>query len=155
MTISTEHSSRIIFEDNPQYDLWLKLILGGIPAITFILGVVLLSSDLVTAMIMFGVTIFDALLFHAVLPRRYQIFPDKLRIALGRPFAVNIPLATITEARSASGAKAFAYWGIRFATSSRNVVEIVRHKGMNVVISPSRRDLFLEQMEQVLLAMSA
>ena len=103
---------------------------------------------------MFAVTVFDALIFHAVLPRRYQIFQDRLRIILGHPFAFNIPFSTIREARSTSGLKAFAYWGLRFATSSKGVVEIVRHQGWNVVISPANEGLFLEQLNQALEVMS-
>ena len=77
-----------------------------------------------------------------------------LGIVLGRPLAVNIPLATIKEARPAPGSKAFAYWGVRFATSLKNVVEIVRHRGLNFVISPSNRDLFLERLAEALKAQS-
>jgi len=150
----TRNSVYLGYEDIPKYDLWLKLILGGTLAFTFVLSIVLLSVDLLGAWIAFGVTIFNVLLFHAILPRRYQIFQDKVRIALGRPFAFNIPLSTIREARSASGSKAFAYRGLRFATSSRSVVEIIRHKGWNVVISPANRDLFLEQLAQALRVMS-
>lgn len=150
--MSTINSPHLIYEDTAQYDLWLKLILGGILALTLILGIVLLPVDIVGAWISFGVTVFDALLFYAILPRRCQLFEDRLRIVLGWPFALNIPLATIKEAKSASGSKAFVYWGIRFATSAKSVVEIVRHKGLNVVISPANRDVFLENLNQALTA---
>ena len=142
--------AELVYEDAPQYDPWLKLILAAVLAFTLILGIFLLSSDMLGAWICFGVTVFDAILFHAVLPRRFQIFQDRLRIVLGRPFAVNIPLSSIMEARPASGIKAFAYWGIRFATSSRGVVEIVRCKGLNVVISPANGETFLGHLNQVL-----
>ena len=89
---------------------------------------------------MFGVTVFDALLFYAILPKRYQIFQDKVKIVLGQPIAIDIPLSTIREARPAPGSRTFVYGGIRLATSSRNVVEIVRSKGLNIVISPANRD---------------
>jgi len=42
------------------------------------------------------------------------------------------------------------YGGLRLATSLKSVVEIVRSKGLNVVISPANRDAFLEQMAQAL-----
>jgi hypothetical protein len=98
------------------------------------------------------VTVFDALLFYAILPQRYQIWTDRVRIVLGRPFSVNFPLTTISEALPASGAKAFAYGGLRFATSSRTVIEIVRHRGWNFVISPANRELFLERLAEALKA---
>ena len=142
--------NELVYEDTPRYDNWLKLILGAVLALTFILGIFLLFEDTAAAWIMFGVTLFDALLFYTVLPHRYQIFQDRLRIVLGRPFSLNISLSTIREVRPASGLKAFAYGGIRLATSSRSVVEIIRHKGWNIVISPANRDVFLEQLSHVL-----
>ena len=138
----------LVYEDRPIYDIWLKLILGCVLALTFILGVILISENIGAALAMFGVTLFDALLFNAVLPRRFQIFEDTLKIVLGWPFAINIPFSNIIDARSTSGRKVFAYWGIRFATSTRHIVEIVRKKGLNLVISPSKGDIFLEQLNQ-------
>ncbi len=150
--MSSNQESFLLYEDTAEYDLWLKLLLGGILAFTLVMGFFLLSVDKIGAYIFLGVTVFDALLFYAVLPQRYQIWKDRVRIVLGRPLAVNIPLATIQEARSASGSKAFAYWGVRFATSLKNVVEIVRHRGWNFVISPSNRELFLERLAEALAA---
>jgi hypothetical protein len=94
------------------------------------------------------VTLFDAVLFKAVLPRRFQIFEDRLRILLGGPLAINIPLSNIAEAKTAAAGKTFIYNGIRLATSSRHVVEIVRKQGMNLVISPAHDDMFLDQLNQ-------
>ena len=142
----------LLHEDTPEYDTWLKLILGSVLSFTLLLGVYLLYVDRTGAYITFGVTVFDALLFYAILPQRYQIWTDRVRIVLGRPFAVNFPLGTISEARPAPGIKAFAYRGLRFATSSRTVVEIVRHRGWNLVISPSNRELFLERLTEALKA---
>ena len=96
-------TTNLLFEDTPKYDLWLKLILGGILALTLILGIVSINQDTEAAIVMFGITLFDALLFKAILPRRFQIFEDRLKILLGRPFAINIPLSNITEAKPASG----------------------------------------------------
>ncbi len=138
----------LLYEDIPEYGSWLKLILGGILALTFILGMIFLSIDTEAALAMLGITIFDALLFKAILPRRFQIFEDRLKILLGGPFAINIPLSNIAEARPALGRKAFYYPGLRFATSTKRVVEIIRKKGMNLVISPRNDDLFLEQLNQ-------
>ncbi len=142
--------NQLIHEDTAMYDPWLKLLLGGILSFTLLLGVYLLYVDWTGALICFGVTVFDALLFYAILPQRYQIWTDRVRIVLGRPFAVNLPFTTIREARSAAGFKAFAYGGVRFATSSKTVIEIVRHRGWNFVISPANRELFLERLAEAL-----
>ena len=138
----------LLYEDVPEYDFWLKLILGGILAITFIPGIVLLSQEIEAAIAMFAVTLFDAILFKAILPRRFQIFEDRLRILLGGPLAINIPLSNIAEVKTAEASKTFIYTGIRLATSSRRVVEIVRKRGLNLVISPAHDDMFLEQLNQ-------
>ncbi len=138
----------LIYEDTPKYDLWLKLILGGVLALTFILGIVFIYQDTEAAIAMFGITLFDALLFMLILPRRYQIFEDRLKILLGGPFTINILFSNIEEAKSASGRKAFVYRGIRLATSFSYVVEIVRKKGLSLVISPGNGDMFLEQLNQ-------
>ncbi len=138
----------LIYEDTPKYDLWLKLILGGVLALTFILGVIFIYRDTEAAIAMFGITLFDALLFMLILPRRYQIFEDRLRILLGGPFAINISFSNIEEVKPASGRKAIVYRGIRLATSFNHVVEIVRKKGLSLVISPGNGDLFLEQLNQ-------
>ena len=138
--------NNLIYEDTPRYDIWLKLTLGGTLAFTFILGWILISEDIGVALLMFAVTIFDALLFRAVLPKRFQIFEDRMKIVLGLHFAISIPFSNIVDARSASGDKTFIYWGIRFATSTRSVVEIVRKRGLNMVISPSQDDIFLERL---------
>jgi len=140
-------TSLLIYEDTPKYDLWLKLILGGVLALTFILGVIFTCQDTEAAIAMFGIILFDALLFKAILPRRYQIFEDRLKILMGGPFAVNISFSNIEEAKPATGRKAFAYGSLRLATSTRNVVEIVRKKGLNLVIFPSN-EMFLEQLNQ-------
>ena len=143
----------LIHEDRPQYDLWLKLIVGGTIALTLVLGIVFLFVDLVGAWVMFGTTAFDALLFNAIMPRSYQIFQDRLRIVIGKPFAFTIPLDTIKEVRPASSSETFIFWGIKFATSASNVAEIVRNKGMNVIISPANCDAFLGQVNQALKTM--
>jgi len=140
----------LLYEDTPKYDFWLKLILGGVLALTLVLGVILISDDIRVALVMFGVTLFDALLFKAILPRRFQIFEDRLRILLGGPLAVNIPFSNIADAKSVSGSKALAYKGIRFATSTHYVIEIVRKKGLNLVISPSKGDTFLDELNKAL-----
>jgi hypothetical protein len=146
--------NNLVYEDTSRYDFWLKFILVGVLALTFIAGVILLYEDTVAAWIMLGATLFDALLFKAILPQRFQIFEDGLKIVLGGPFAINIPFSDIRKARRASGRKTFIYWGQRFATSSRYVVEIVRKRSMDLVISPTGGDIFLEQLKQAMEAAS-
>jgi len=135
----------LLYEDTSRTDMWLKLMLGGILVMFLVLGGVFIFQDKEDAFVMFGIAVFYPLLFKIIMPQRYQIYSDKIRIVLGGPLAWNIPFSTIKEVGAASGAKAFAYSGVRFATSSKNVVEIRRSRGCNVVISPSNKEIFLEQ----------
>ena len=132
----------MIYEDTPKYDLWLKFILGGVLALTLILGIIFIFQDSEVALAMFGVTLFDALLFKAILPRLFQIYQDRVRIVLGGPLAINIPFSNIRTVRTVSARKVFVYWGNRFATSTHSIVEIVRKKGLGFVISPATEICF-------------
>ncbi len=49
-----------------------------------------------------------------------------------------------------SGSDRFIYWGLRLATSSSGVIEVVRRKGLSLVISPANAGTFLEQLNQAL-----
>ena len=136
----------IIYEDVPRYDSWLKPFLSGFIAFTLILGLVFLLFSDELAILMFVITIIDGVIFWAIIPRSFQIYRDKMRIQLGGPFSMNIPLSKIDKARPGSPGDVWAYWGIRFATSTRNVVEILRNKGMNVIITPEDADEFINQL---------
>ncbi|HJX69789.1 MAG TPA: PH domain-containing protein [Dehalococcoidia bacterium] len=106
-----------------------------------------------TAPIVFSaIAAFLPLLYWAIVPRKYQILEDKLKIVLGGPFSFNIGFNTIREAKGAGGKKAIAHtgfnFGINFATSTKNVVEIWRSKKMKMSISPSNGQLFLEELNK-------
>jgi hypothetical protein len=140
----------LIHEEKAEYDQWLK-VLYIIP-LGLLVGAIILASyhDMEAFLALLGEAIVVTLIFYFVMPRKYQIFQDKVNIVLGSPFTISIPLTTIKEAKHSKGSKAYVYSGVRFATSSRYVVEIVRNKGMNYVISPQNGDLFLEQLNQAI-----
>jgi hypothetical protein len=140
----------LIHEEKAEYDQWLK-VLYIIPLGLLIGAIIFASYHIMDAFLaLLGEAILVSLIFYFVMPRKYQIFQDKLNIVLGAPFNISVPLITIKEARHSKGNKAYVYSGIRFATSSRYVLEIVRNKGMNYVISPQNGDLFLEQLNQAI-----
>jgi hypothetical protein len=136
----------LTYEDAPRYDRAQFVLLAVIIASTLVPAIVLLFFELEGAAAMFGVTLLDALIFHLVFPRRYQVFNTKLRIVMGWPLHWDIKLSTIKEAHPAPGISTWIYSGVRLATSSATAVEIVRKKGMGVIISPSDRQMFLEQL---------
>jgi hypothetical protein len=141
-------STTIIYEDVPRYDSWLRPLTSGFVFLFLLLGLICLFFSTELAITMFALAVFMALLFGAIIPRRFQIYGDRLRIQLGGPIAYNIPLKHIDEARHGASSDVWFYWGIRFGTSTANVVEIVRNRGMNTIITPTHFHEFLNQLNQ-------
>lgn len=140
----------ILHEEPAEYSHWLRLVFL-IPIGLVIAAIILAySQEYEGFFVLIGESVFFALLFYFIMPRKYQIYQDKLKIVLGKPFSINIPLSTIKEVKHSSAIKAFVYLGIRFATSFSYVVEIVRSKGLNYVISPKNGDVFIEQLNQAI-----
>jgi hypothetical protein len=149
MTAGRNKMRNPVHTDTAKYDFLTRFIFVALPLGLLITAVVLaLQGQGEGATVMAGDALLVFLIFYAIAPRRYEIYADRVRIVLGGPFAVNIPMATIKEAKRTSSASAFSYSGVRFATSFRYVVEIVRSKGMNYVISPSNGDMFLQWLHQ-------
>lgn len=145
-----------LYEDSPRYDLWLKLLLGFAPALTFFLGLLLYYGALPNeteeeartgAVVLLAATALCLVLYWAFLPRRFIILEDRLKIKHGA-FSLNIPFDTIKEAKVAKG---LSFFTLSSVTSVESQVEIVRKRGFNVRISPSHRDLFLENLNKALL----
>ena len=128
----------------------MKLILGSILALTFILGIVNINQDIEASLVLFGITIFDFVLLRLIFPSRFQIFENKVKVILGWFISINIPISTITEVKIVPYCKAIFYGGLRLATSSQNVVEIKRRKGMDLVILPTNHDMFVEELNKLL-----
>jgi hypothetical protein len=135
----------VIYEDSPHYDAWLKGIMV-LPVFFIIFGGVyyLIAAEVEAAIGMFAAILLMGATYWAVLPRKYQILGSKIRIVLGGPFSLNIPFDNLETAGVSRGMSL----GINFATTflSRHAVEIVRKKGMKVNITPSDRDLFLDNL---------
>lgn len=144
------NSSRLLYEDVPRYDSWLKPLLSGFVAFTLILGLIFMYFNTELAIAMFAISLFDALLFTSIVPRRFQLFEDRLRIQLGGPFALNISLGNIVKAKQGNPGDVWIYWGIRFGTSTTDVVEIIRNKGMNIIITPTHFNEFLNQLNHAI-----
>ncbi len=144
------YQGNLILEDRPQVVTWLKWLLGSILGLTFIIGLVFLTIDRLASLVMFAVTLFDAVLFYIIMPRSYQIFADRLKIVLGGPFGVNLPFKDIRLVKRVPGDMAFAANGLRFTTSNKYVLEITRKGKMSVLISPAEGELFVQQLTQTM-----
>ncbi len=139
-----------IYEDGAAIDWWFKALIVAIMAATFIPGLVIVSHQPLGGWVMLGTMVIEGLLFHWLLPRRFQLYSDRLRVVLGYPFAFSVRLDTIKEARAISAARTLFNTGLRMATSPSHGVEIRRRGGSDLVISPQNRALFLEQVNGVL-----
>jgi hypothetical protein len=138
----------VIYEDTPRYDVYLKAIMV-LPVFFVIMGIYYLITAQVEAAIgMFATTLLMAAFYWAILPRKYQILNNKMKIALGRPFSFNITFNNLETAREPEGVT----FGINFPTcfSNERTVQIIRKKGWHVNITPSDRALFLENLNKTL-----
>jgi len=138
----------LIYEDTPRYDVWLKAIMV-LPLFFVLIGAFYLAaSQPESAIGMFATAVLMAAIYWAVFPRKYRILESKVKIVLGGPFSFNIPFDSIETARAPEGASV----GINFPSSfsSKNAVQIVRRKGLNVNITPSDREVFLENLDEAL-----
>ena len=120
----------------------------ALPLFFILIGAFNLTSEPGAAIGMFGTAALVVAIYWAVFPRKYCILSSKVKIVLGGPFSFNIPFNTIETARIPKGAAI----GINFASSfsSKNAVQIIRRKRLNVNITPSDREVFLENMDKAL-----
>jgi hypothetical protein len=138
-----------VYEAFSPVDRSLKIVIAAVILIELAIAVWLIQVDIIGTWFMLGSAVFVALLFYFVFPKKYHIYEDRIKIILGGPFAVNVPFAAIKEFKSAPELS-YAYGGVKFATNSKNIIEIVRKKGMDMIISPHDRDLFLQQADWAL-----
>ena len=135
----------------PRYDRGSRAVIIGAPSVTFTLAIAYLAiRDWDAGAALLGVAIVASGVYWSVLPRAYVLEADRLLIVLGWPWALNLPFNTIDEFRPGRFLDALRYWGLRFAPSVRAPVEVKRHKGFSVVITPVDREAFLEAAQRAL-----
>ncbi len=139
-----------IYEEAAAIDWWLKLVVVAVLAATFIPGVVIVSHQPLGGWVLLGTAVLVAVLFHAILPRRFQLYADRLRIVLGRPFSFEVRLDKIIEAGTIHPAKSLFNAGLRMSTSPGNAIQIRRHGAPTLLISPQNRERFLDQLNGAL-----
>jgi len=126
-------------------------------AIPFIMVMVLLFVILLPEQVWHGILIIVAssltpiAIIWAIWPTRYQIFNDKVRIVLGRPFHRDIRFDNLEAAIEGGLPDIFTLRSQNYITCfSRSIVIMVRKKGMNINTTPSNPDLFLENLNKAM-----
>jgi len=147
----------IIYEDTPKYSTSFKIIPLLLSFIAATLGANLIATDQEhkAVFMVIGIviaTIPMAIFLWALLPHKYRIFDDKLKILMGWPFSFNIPFDSIETAREATVKELWARNNTKFATcfSNENTVLIVRTSGSNISITPGNREEFLRHLNKAL-----
>jgi hypothetical protein len=130
-------------------------ILAGLIMVDIVLVVVLLlianaPAALVTLVSLLAVLV----IIWAILPRRYEVWPEQLRIVFPL-FGWNIDYDGIDTVRAGRWYEAYGFAGVRFATAPSQTVTILRHHPNllthpNLVISPANREEFLRHLERAM-----
>jgi hypothetical protein len=130
-------------------------IVRGLALIEIVVAVLLvLFDDAMAGVILFVSTTLALVLVWLILPRRYEVWRDHLRIVFPA-WGWDIPYKGIDTVRDIRWYEAYGFAGWRFATSPGQSVTILRHKANmfthpNIVISPSNREEFLRQLERAM-----
>lgn len=134
------------YEDRPSIDIWAKLILS-LPILILIIETIhIWTNDPSYGMYVALLTILIGIVFIFILPNRYSILDDKIKIGFRGPFSFNIPFETITALRQQRRSTI----GINLTTclSAARALEIIRKKRMTVTITPGDREAFISNFEK-------
>ncbi len=140
--------SLLLYQDQPAYGIFLKLIIGVIPLTLLVISIFLLSSgNRPDGLALLFETFFIGAIFWVVFPRKYQVFEDHLRIVLGGPLSVKVGFEKIQTV----GIRKRFTPSINLVTRMTSTyVEIARKTGMSIAITPGDSDLFTEKANQAL-----
>ena len=93
-------------------------------------------------------------LLWLILPRRYEVWPDSLRIVFPL-WRWRIAYESIERVETSKLWQPYGFWGIRFATNPAQAVTLYRKNARllgrpNLVISPENKEIFLEHLDAVM-----
>jgi len=142
----------VIYEERLKLGLVLKLVL------IFTLGMLICLtawsfyiSEVVSAWILLIVLVFTAILFFVVIPRKYQIFDDKLKVVCGL-LRINIPFEDIKVIETRPPSNIYgSLESLRFGTGTgEKSIMIKRKHGMNILIQPMDTEKFMEVLNNMM-----
>jgi len=151
----------LIFEDSIKYDAWVKLVLAFSLVLLIILGILFFidghhsnifpkepprESRIAFVVLCFS-TVLTAAVYWFFLPQKIAVSQDGIKTKFGG-FSWNIPFQSIESIKAAKGL--MARRGFSCITSYKSQIVIVRKNRLNIRISPSRCDQFLESANRAL-----
>ena len=139
---------------------------AGLTVLNLVLGILLLTDVVVVvALLIVGVPGWISLLFFVsflpaaviwfILPRRFEVWHDRLVIVFPVLLRWSLSFETIETVEIARWWHAYAFMGVRFASNPRRSVDVIRRQANlitrpNVVISPEDREEFIARMSEAL-----
>jgi len=151
----------VLFEDSIEYDLWVKAALVFPVILLIALGILFYIdahySDVIPsesetesnfgAIILFASVPFVLVVYWLLLPRKIYVLQDRIKIKLGQ-FYLNVSFDNIESVKPASGIIVLSSFSS--ITSFSSQIEIIRKRGLNWRVSPSKRDQFLEYVNRAM-----
>jgi hypothetical protein len=138
----------ILYQDTPEYGLFLKLIVIIVPVLLLFGSYYLFSRGerdggltlLVEAFII-------GLIFFSVFPHSYRVYEDHLQIVLGGPFSIKIGFDKIKSVEVTSR----IVFSVNFATRmTGRYVAITPKTGLTIAITPKDNGAFVENANRAL-----
>jgi len=126
--------------------VWLVIFIAGM-----LIAFTQIEQEWVFLPIMWATLFIMMIIGFALMPTRYQIFTDRIRIVLGWVLHFDIPFNNI-ENITAATRKDLGVLNLNFINSfsGDDIMQIVRKRGANVHITPWERDLFLENLNKAM-----
>ncbi len=131
---------------------WLRVLYVGIgvAVLALLAALLLVGADTAGVLISVVSLVFVGAMFYVIVPRRYEIYSDSLRLVFPL-FGWRVGFDTLEAFRPAIWWQAYGYWGVRFATAPSQAIEVTRQNAHivgrpNLIISPQDRTTFLSEL---------
>ena len=134
---------------------WFNGVFYGLLILAVAITLVLLVFEDAIGAAVTGVTLIGTVaLIWLILPRRYEVWPDRLRIVFP-VWGWDIRYEGIETVRAGRWYEAYGFAGVRFATAPSQTVTVLRHNANmlrrpNLVISLEDRETFLRHLERAM-----
>lgn len=145
---------KLVYEEKLKIGLSLKVLLMFTSGV--IIGLTVWSfhtGETVGAWILSIVLVFTAVLLFAVLPRKYQIFSDKIKVVCGL-LRIDIPFGDVNAVEIRPRSDIYgSLEALRFGTGTgQKCIMIKRKRGMNILIQPRNTERFMEMINSTIRA---